>query len=113
MRLTRLHLDRYGRFTDRLLELPSNVPLCLVYGPNEAGKSTALAALCDLLFGFPHNAAYDFLHERRLLRVGGTLRRSDGEEIAVRRRRGRENTLLDPEERPVPDGALAPYLGGV
>src|SRR5690349_337687 len=113
MRLTSLYLDRYGHFTDRQLEFPPGKAVCLVYGPNEAGKSTALTALCDLLFGFPHNAAYDFLHDRRLLRVGGTLRRSGGEEITVRRRRGRENTLLGAEERPIPDGALAPFLGGI
>ena len=63
MRVVSLHLDRYGRFTDCRLEFPRNADLCLVYGLNEAGKSTALSGLCDFLFGFPHNAAYDFLHE--------------------------------------------------
>src|SRR4051794_33737799 len=112
VRVASLHLDRYGRFTDRRLEFPRDADLSLVYGRNEAGKSTALSGLCDFLFGFPHNAAYDFLHDKKLLRIGGTLRRSDGSAITARRRRGRENTLLDPSERPLPQGALASYLGG-
>ena len=112
MRLLSLHLDRYGRFTDRRLEFPRDAALTLVYGPNEAGKSTALAALCDFLFGFPHLAAYDFLHDKRQLRVGGTLLRSDGSEITARRRRGRENTLLDLDERSLPEAVLASCLGG-
>jgi uncharacterized protein YhaN len=113
VRVVSLHLDRYGRFTDCKLEFPRNADLCLVYGPNEAGKSTALSGLCDFLFGFPHHAEYDFLHEKKLLRVGGTLLRSDGGEIMARRRRGRENTLLGLDERPLPESVLAPYLGGV
>lgn len=55
MRLKRLDLTRYGNFTGRSIdfgEKPQGQPdLHIVYGPNEAGKSTALAAFLDLLFG--------------------------------------------------------------
>ncbi len=51
MRLIRLDLTRYGKFTDHPLafgDRPSGSPdLHVVYGPNEAGKSTALSALLD------------------------------------------------------------------
>ena len=54
MRLARLDLLRYGRFTDRILELPGQEQdFHMVVGPNEAGKSTALSAIEDLLFGIP------------------------------------------------------------
>ena len=54
MRVRRLDLLRYGHFTDRSFELPAgDVDLHIVFGPNEAGKSTALAAIEDLLFGVP------------------------------------------------------------
>ena len=55
MRLNRLDLTRYGKFTDRSLDFgapaPGKADLHIVYGPNEAGKSTALSAFLDLLFG--------------------------------------------------------------
>ena len=53
MRLNRLDLTRYGKFTGHSIDFgvpESGRPdLHIVYGPNEAGKSTALAAFLDLL----------------------------------------------------------------
>ena len=55
MRLNRLDLTRYGKFTDQNINLgerkAGEPDFHIVYGPNEAGKSTALAAFLDLLFG--------------------------------------------------------------
>ncbi|HMO31239.1 AAA family ATPase, partial [Enterovirga sp.] len=48
MRLRRLDLVRYGKFTDRSLDFgersAGQPDLHVVFGPNEAGKSTAFAA---------------------------------------------------------------------
>ncbi len=52
MRLLSLSLERYGAFTDRVLEFRPDARLHVVLGANEAGKSTALSAVTDLLFGF-------------------------------------------------------------
>ena len=64
MRLRRLELTRYGRFTDRVIEFgppPADGPdLHVVYGPNEAGKSTAVAGFLDLLFGIEMRSRYGF-----------------------------------------------------
>ncbi len=64
MRLKRLDLTRYGKFTDRKLDFgvlePGRPDLHVVYGPNEAGKSTALAAFLDLLFGVEARTRYNF-----------------------------------------------------
>lgn len=55
MRLRRLDLTRYGKFTDRSIDFGERTDgqpdLHIIYGPNEAGKSTAFAAFLDLLFG--------------------------------------------------------------
>ncbi len=57
MRIQRLDLLRYGRFTDKHLALPvSDSDIHIVFGPNEAGKSTALSAIEDLLFGIASNS---------------------------------------------------------
>jgi len=114
MRVRRLDLLRYGRFTDASIELPAHNPdFHIVFGPNEAGKSTALLAIEDLLFGIPHNSTLNFLHDYSSMRIGAVLQK-DGETLEVRRRKGNRDTLLTPEELPMPVGeaALAPFLAG-
>ena len=114
MRIGRLDLLRYGRFTDVSLGLPAHDPdIHILFGPNEAGKSTALAAVEDLLFGIPHNSPLNFLHEYASMRIGAVLE-NDDQTLEVRRRKGNRDTLLTPEESPIPLGerALAPFLDG-
>ncbi len=111
MRIEQLDLERYGAFTDRRLSFHPQAALHVVFGANEAGKTSALAAIGDLLFGFGARTGYDFRHETRALRIGGRFRHSDGRVIAARRRKGNKNTLVDDGDQPLPDDALAPLLG--
>ena len=111
MRLLSLDLIRYGRFGAVRLDLP-RVPLTVIHGPNEAGKSTALHAIDDLLFGFGHNTDFDFRFPAAELRLGAEIEAADGTTLAFRRRKGRSRTLLDPDEQPLPDAALDRFLGG-
>ena len=50
MRLIEIHLDGFGRLVDRSFRFTSG--LNLVFGPNEAGKSTMQRAILALLYGF-------------------------------------------------------------
>lgn len=111
MRLQALHLDRFGPFEGRRLSFDGAADLWLVAGPNEAGKSSALAALTDLFFGIEARTGYAFRHGYDRLRIGGTIANSAGERLVFRRRKGNRNTLLDADDRPLPDEALAPFLG--
>ncbi len=113
MRLISLDLIAYGNFTDRRLFFPEGKGLYVIYGPNEAGKSTCLRALRGLLYGIPETTADDFLHESKRLRVGGVLLRSDGERLSVVRRKGRKDTLLGLDGQPIAEDALRSFLGGV
>jgi uncharacterized protein YhaN len=115
MRIERLRLLRYGALTNRTLEFRPGAGIHIVYGPNEAGKSSALCALSDLLFGFEHARNFDFLHEAASLRIGASLRARDGGALAFRRRRGARNTLLADadDEEALREDALAPFLGGL
>ena len=71
MRLGRLDLIRYGHFTDRSFDLPADKSdVHITFGPNEAGKSTALAAIENLLFGIPMHSPYNFLHDYASMRIG-------------------------------------------
>jgi uncharacterized protein YhaN len=113
MRLLSLDLIAFGNFTDRRLIFPEDKGLHVVYGPNEAGKSTCIRALRGLLYGIPENTLDDFLHESKRLRVGGELLRSDGERLSVVRRKGRKDTLLGSNGQPIADDVLRSFLGGV
>ncbi len=113
MKLCRLDLLRYGHLSDVSLAFPENVRLHVVHGANEAGKSTALAAIADALFGFGHRSDFDFLHGAPQLRVGFTLAARDGVMDSFIRRKGRRDTLRDMAEQVVPDDALRRFLGGV
>ena len=114
MRLKRLDLLRYGHFTDKSLELPAGKSdFHIVFGPNEAGKSTALSAIEDLLFGIPTTSRYGFKHDYGSMRIGAILE-NGADTLEVLRRKGNKDTLLGPEGSPLPggDGVLRPYLAG-
>jgi len=113
VRIERLHLERYGAFTDRVLEFQPDACLHVVLGANEAGKTSTLQAIGDLLFGFERRTSYDFQHEQKSLRIGAQFRLADGAVFSVRRRKGDKNTLLDEEDKPVSQDRLAPVLGSL
>ncbi|MFC3071867.1 AAA family ATPase [Shinella pollutisoli] len=116
MRLDRLDLVRYGKFTDRSLDFgparPGRPDFHLVHGPNEAGKSTLFSAYLDLLFGIELKSAYGFLHPYATMRVGGRLS-LDGARHELFRLKRNQGSLVAPDDRPLPDGLFAPVLGGM
>jgi uncharacterized protein YhaN len=110
MRLLSLDLERYGPFTGRRLAFRPDARLHLVFGPNEAGKSSSLAAVTDLLFGVKRQTPDDFLRPGKEMRLGATIRDSKGAEISFSRRKLKP-LLCDVGNVPLPDDALAPFLG--
>jgi uncharacterized protein YhaN len=116
MRLRRLDLTRYGKFTERSLdfgEKPVGQPdLHILYGPNEAGKSTTLAAWLDLLFGIGQQTRYSFLHQGPTMRIGAVLE-IGGKEVTLARIKTRSNALLDAFDAPIPEAMLQAGLGGL
>lgn len=114
MRIRELHLKAFGAFTGRTIDLSGGQQgLHLIYGPNEAGKSTALRAITQLLYGIPARTGDDFQHPMANLRIGATLENGK-DSLSFVRRKGNKNTILSADERdPLPDGALDAFLGGV
>ena len=112
MKLRRLDLLRYGHLANVTLDFPDTAGLHVVFGANEAGKSTALAAIADALFGFGHRTDYDFLHGGPRLRIGFSLTAQDGTTGDFIRRKGRTNTLTDAADQPVAEETLRRFLGG-
>ncbi|MHC1726149.1 MAG: AAA family ATPase [Syntrophobacteraceae bacterium] len=115
MKLLRLNLIAFGPFTDVSLNLnEGRGGLHLIYGPNEAGKSSALRAIRNLFYGIPERSPDDFKHPYGKLRIGGILGNGAGEDFEFIRRKGRVGTLRGPDDSTVvADSALSALLGGI
>jgi len=88
MRILELHLRAIGPFTDLSLDLSAgDNGLHIIYGPNEAGKSSALRALSCLFFGFPTQLDDNFLHPYSSLRVGARICNDQNEQLEFLRRK--------------------------
>src|SRR6478735_2138546 len=112
MRFSRLSLERYGRFQDCEIDFRTGSPdFHVIYGPNEAGKTTSLSAVSDLLFGFPTRSPYNFLFDYSLLRVGAVVE-DGGSTLACRRKKGTSGTLLDANDATIDEMSLASMLKG-
>ncbi len=113
MQIDRLDLTAFGPFTDISLDL-SGAGLHLIYGPNEAGKSSALRAIKQFFQGFPLQSSDNFIHAYDSFRVGMRLRDKSGTTLDLVRRKGRKNTLLRADGTAIDDAddPLGPLLGG-
>lgn len=107
MKILQLRLLAFGPFTDVTTDLNRDREgVHLIYGPNEAGKSSALRAFRQMLFGIPTRSTDNFLHSHPKMRIGGVLQHSDGSVIEFVRRKGRINTLRSVDDKEVLDDAL-------
>ncbi len=115
MRIDALRLIAYGPFTDVDLDLSKGREGChLVYGLNEAGKSSALRALRHMLYGIPERSADNFIHPYAKMRIGATIRNHKGDAFEVIRRKGRGHTLRAADDTSVVEEAeLQRLLSGV
>ena len=75
MRLEELFLDGFGRFHEQTIGISG--PVTVFYGPNEAGKSTMLAFVRAVLFGFPVRGRNEHYPPLAGGRHGGRIRFSD------------------------------------
>ncbi|MGR3466350.1 MAG: AAA family ATPase [Shimia sp.] len=114
MRLRRLSLDRFGHFIDHAFDFgprPDGADFHVIYGPNEAGKTTTMEGYLRLLFGWaPRNEPYDFHNNRSLLRVGAVVEGRDGTPRSLIRQ---GTALTDGDGAALPDSALQDLLGGL
>ncbi|HED13335.1 MAG TPA: chromosome segregation protein SMC [Gammaproteobacteria bacterium] len=114
MEIRKLNLVAFGPFSDRILLFDQEAcGLHIVYGSNEAGKSSALRGLKSLLYNIDERTPDNFLHANDKLRIEGCVRAADGHELTFARRKGRKNTLLSMDGESLNDKALAPFLQGV
>jgi len=112
MNILQLELTAFGPFTDTRLDF-SPPGFHIIYGVNEAGKSSARRALMHLLFGIPERTTDTFLHPNEQLRIGGRFLNGEAQQLLCYRRKGRKNTLLDADNKPLAESCLHDFLGPI
>lgn len=93
MRIQRLQIGCYGHFRDVELSLEGG-GVQMIVGPNEAGKSTMLEFVRELLFGFAARTPYAFAATtKNPVKGSATLVLKDGSRVELTRRKGNKNTV--------------------
>ena len=111
------HIDGFGLLTDHRQE-GLGQGLTVIHGPNEAGKSSLLAFIRGVLFGFPDGRAGRSVPLYESVRggsFGGRLFIESGGQsytIARHRRGRRPATITDENGIDLPEGELRQLLGG-
>ncbi|HEX2678936.1 MAG TPA: AAA family ATPase, partial [Polyangiales bacterium] len=114
MRLLELELTAFGAIAGRRLDLSQRPSaLHVIYGPNEAGKSTTLRAILALFYGIEHQSQDARLYGGEAMRIRARVRDGQGAEHVISRRKGNKHTLRDQYDVPLDDGLLARLLGGL
>jgi uncharacterized protein YhaN len=114
MRIQRLDLLSYGHLRDLSLDLAApRRGLTVIFGPNEAGKSTTMRALNAALFGLPADSQDAYLHGRYGLRVGARVLRADGSEFGFIRQGISKAPLVDENGDALEEQLVAGVLGNI
>jgi uncharacterized protein YhaN len=114
MRLSSLDLLAFGHFTNKTLAFTDKGgAIDIVFGNNEAGKSTSRRGVSNFLFGIPVRTTDDFIHPKPTLRLGATVVDSTGKSTRLVRRKGAKDTLRDGADNVVAEDVLARLLGGL
>lgn len=114
MRFQKLDLRCFGRFSGTEITFPSaTADFHIIYGPNEAGKTTSLVAIEDVLYGIPSRSPYGFLHSYQEMRISTSIE-SDNTVLEFVRRKGNKDTIVDQDGLPIVSGEteLKKLLGG-
>jgi len=111
VRIEELRLPAYGPFTATEFDFSAGRGrLEVIYGSNEAGKTSLLRGISALLFGIPGQSRDAFLHPYGDLRIGATLEH-DGKRLAFIRRKGNKNTLRHADDQTLlTDGELQAFV---
>ncbi|MBK1790160.1 YhaN family protein [Persicirhabdus sediminis] len=113
MRFDSINIPAFGPFTEFNQEFGnSGYDIHLIYGANEAGKSSLLRGIHQMFFGIPSQTKDNFIHPNPKLRIGGTISNTAAS-LSFLRKKGNKNTLLDHQGNSIDDKELGIFLGSV
>ncbi len=113
MKILRLNLQAFGHFTDKSIDLSGKAGLNIIFGPNEAGKSTAMRALDAFFFGFGLRSEDAFVHEYKDLAVGAVLGTGSGRVLELTRYKRNKNDLVDRDGQALEPGFMSRLMSGL
>jgi uncharacterized protein YhaN len=115
MRINKLSLDLFGQFTSKSFDFrktEGSSDFHIIYGPNEAGKTTIMEGYLRLLYGFQTREPYGFKHQRPNLQISSVLE-LNGEAHSFTRLPSRNGNLRNDSGGVLPEAAIASHLGGL
>jgi uncharacterized protein YhaN len=115
MKFLTVALRNFGPFMEQSFNFSNGSHgLHLIYGPNEAGKSSALRGLRYFLFGFPQRSNDDFAFRKAQFRIHVSLLSERGDVLECVRRKGLKETLRAGDDKAViSDDTLRAFIGGL
>jgi uncharacterized protein YhaN len=115
MKFMTVTLRNFGPFMEQSFHFSNGSHgMHLIYGPNEAGKSSALRGLRYFLFGFPQRSNDDFTFKKAQFRIHACLLNGRGDVLECVRRKGLKETLRAGDDKAViSDDTLRAFIGGL
>ncbi|MBP88404.1 MAG: hypothetical protein CMJ64_17105 [Planctomycetaceae bacterium] len=114
MKLRHLEVENYGLFSGQSFEFESD--FTLVFGPNEAGKSTLLQLIREQLLGFRVQNPYAFDSHAGEMAATAELELQAGDRLRFRRRKGKKDVVvgeLSSSGKKIDATGLVSLLGGM
>jgi uncharacterized protein YhaN len=114
MKFAKIRFEKIGPFDDTTLDFSKGHPgLHIVYGSNEAGKSSALKYIEWFLFGIPNQIDDDYKHDYKYFLIESTILDSKNKLHTVKRTKiPRGKTFLDANNLDATP-MFEPMLGGL
>ena len=116
MKIKKAHIDGFGKWHDQDFDFTANPQI--IYGPNEAGKTTLMAFLVSILFGFADgrgkNRFAQYIPKTTSSYGGSLLVEINGHDYVIKRQRGRNGgkvSVTDSQGRQGGEQELEQLLG--
>ncbi|MCC4508137.1 AAA family ATPase [Limosilactobacillus reuteri] len=116
MKIKKVHIDGFGKWHDQDFDFTANPQI--IYGPNEAGKTTLTAFLVSVLFGFADgrgkNRFAQYIPKTTSSYGGSLLVEINGRDYVIKRQRGRNGgkvSVTDSQGRQGGEQKLKQLLG--
>ena len=116
MKIKKVHIDGFGKWHDQDFDFTANPQI--IYGPNEAGKTTLMTFLVSVLFGFADgrgkNRFAQYIPKTTSSYGGSLLVEINGYDYLIKRQRGRNGgkvSVTDSQGRQGGEQELKHLLG--
>lgn len=112
MRFLSFEIKTYGKFSQQSLAFPTEPSVLLIYGPNEAGKSSMREAIVDFLFGVPLQTTLAYQYPRPGMILAGEVLVA-GQSMRLTRSTKQRDSLTVESQGAIDNATWLARLGGM